>query len=286
MNLHRFIDLPLSPGVLKAVEELGFTDLFPIQAQAIMPLLEGKDVIGQAQTGTGKTAAFGIPMIEQLNPKINKVQGLILEPTRELAIQTAERMSRFSKYTMLNVLPVYGGESIQKQLLKAPLHYRRISSYFSNRRFHPILKFYRPHHGIDYAAPRGTPVSTIGDGKVIFVGRKKSYGKTIKIKHNSVYESWYGHLSGYHKRIKKGVYVKKGQVIGYVGSTGLSTGPHLDFRIKKNGRLVNFLKLKFPPLRRLTKGHMEKFAKLRKRYYRYLAELQIKGNFESDDSSS
>jgi ATP-dependent RNA helicase DeaD len=101
---------------MKGIEELGFTELFPIQAQAIIPLLEGKDVIGQAQTGTGKTAAFGIPMVERVNPKDKGVQGLVLAPTRELAIQVARRISLFSKYTKLKVLPVYGGESINKQI--------------------------------------------------------------------------------------------------------------------------------------------------------------------------
>jgi ATP-dependent RNA helicase DeaD len=100
---------------MKAIEDLGFTELFPIQAQAIQPLLEGKDVIGQAQTGTGKTAAFGIPMIEHLDPKINRIQGLVLTPTRELAVQVADHISKFSKYKGFKVLPVYGGESINKQ---------------------------------------------------------------------------------------------------------------------------------------------------------------------------
>jgi ATP-dependent RNA helicase DeaD len=116
MQIQYFGDLPLSPGVMKGIEELGFSSLFPIQAQAIMPLLEGKNVIGQAQTGTGKTAAFGVPMVERLNPKINSVQGLVLEPTRELAIQVAEHISQLGKYAAFNVLPIYGGEPIQKQI--------------------------------------------------------------------------------------------------------------------------------------------------------------------------
>jgi ATP-dependent RNA helicase DeaD len=102
--------------VLKSINELGFKTLFPIQAQAIKPLLEGKDVIGQAQTGTGKTAAFGIPMVERLDPKIGKVQGLILVPTRELALQVAQHMIQFAKYKRLRVLPVYGGASIERQI--------------------------------------------------------------------------------------------------------------------------------------------------------------------------
>ena len=116
MQIRNFEDLPLTPEIMKGIDELGFTELFPIQAQAIIPLLDGKDVIGQAQTGTGKTAAFGIPMVERVDPKNRKVQGLVLAPTRELAIQVAQRISRFSKYTKVKVLPVYGGESINRQI--------------------------------------------------------------------------------------------------------------------------------------------------------------------------
>jgi len=116
MEIEAFKDLPLSREVLRGIEELGFESLFPIQAQAIMPLLEGKDVIGQAQTGTGKTAAFGVPMVQRLNPENRKVQGLILVPTRELAVQVADNMKLFAKHTKLRVLAVYGGESIQRQI--------------------------------------------------------------------------------------------------------------------------------------------------------------------------
>jgi len=114
--MQSFEDLPLSMEVLKSVKDLGFESLFPIQAQAIMPLLEGKDVIGQARTGTGKTAAFGVPMVERLNPAIKKVQGLVLVPTRELAVQVADNIKLFAKYARLKVLAVYGGELIQKQI--------------------------------------------------------------------------------------------------------------------------------------------------------------------------
>jgi ATP-dependent RNA helicase DeaD len=116
MEIKSFKDLPLSREVLIGIEELGFESLFPIQAQAIMPLLEGKDVIGQAQTGTGKTAAFGVPMIDRLNSEIKRVQGLILVPTRELAVQVADNMKLFAKHSKLRVLPVYGGEPIHRQI--------------------------------------------------------------------------------------------------------------------------------------------------------------------------
>ena len=116
MQMQSFKDLPLCAEVLKSIEDLGFETLFPIQAQAIIPLLEGKDVIGQAQTGTGKTAAFGLPMVQRLNAQVRGVQGLVLVPTRELAVQVADHMAKFAKYAKLRVLPVYGGESINKQV--------------------------------------------------------------------------------------------------------------------------------------------------------------------------
>jgi ATP-dependent RNA helicase DeaD len=116
MQMQSFKDLPLCAEVLRSIEDLGFETLFPIQAQAIIPLLEGKDVIGQAQTGTGKTAAFGLPMVQRLNAQVRGVQGLVLVPTRELAVQVADHMAKFAKYAKLRVLPVYGGESINKQV--------------------------------------------------------------------------------------------------------------------------------------------------------------------------
>ncbi|MEM2119210.1 MAG: DEAD/DEAH box helicase [Candidatus Bathyarchaeia archaeon] len=115
IEIQKFRDLSLSEEVMKGIEELGFTNLFPIQAQAITPLLEGKDVIGQAQTGTGKTAAFGIPMIERLNPDAQGVQGLVLVPTRELAVQVAQHINQLGKYAKLKALPIYGGEPVERQ---------------------------------------------------------------------------------------------------------------------------------------------------------------------------
>jgi ATP-dependent RNA helicase DeaD len=114
--LQRFEDLPLSPEILRGIKELEFEELFPIQAQAITPLLQGKNVIGQAQTGTGKTAAFGVPMLERLRRDNKHVQGLVLVPTRELALQVADHINQFGRYTPLRALPIYGGESIQKQI--------------------------------------------------------------------------------------------------------------------------------------------------------------------------
>jgi murein DD-endopeptidase MepM/ murein hydrolase activator NlpD len=138
------------------------------------------------------------------------------------------------------------GNSVRRVFLKSPLNYRRISSYFSNRRFHPILKTYRPHHGVDYAAPTGTPVVSIGDGRVTKAGWNGGMGNYVEIRHNNIYTSCYGHLSRYGRGVRGGVRVKQGQIIGYVGSTGLSTGPHLDFRVKKYGSYVNPLTIDYP----------------------------------------
>ena len=140
------------------------------------------------------------------------------------------------------------GNSLRKAFLKSPLDYYRISSRFSNARFHPILKRYRAHHGVDYAAPTGTPVKSIGDGVVIERAfQRNGAGNYLKVKHNSVYTTTYMHLSKFGSGIEKGTRVKQGQVIGYVGSTGLSTGPHLDFRVHKNNQPINPLTMEAPP---------------------------------------
>lgn len=139
------------------------------------------------------------------------------------------------------------GNSLRKAFLKAPLDFFRITSRFSNARFHPILKRYRAHHGVDYAAPIGTPVKSIGAGTVIAKGYQSGGGNYLKVKHNSVYTTTYMHLSKFAKGIQVGSHVQQGEVIAYVGSTGLSTGPHLDFRVHKNGQPINPLQMEAPP---------------------------------------
>ncbi len=151
------------------------------------------------------------------------------------------------------------GKSVQSAFLKAPLQFKRISSYFTKKRFHPILKRYRAHEGIDYAAPIGTPVSSIGDGVVKKSQYSGGFGNLVIIRHTNGYETYYGHLSKYGKGIKKGARVKQGQIVGYVGSTGLSTGPHLDFRINKNGVFFDFLKMKMPSAKVLKGKDKEDF---------------------------
>ena len=153
------------------------------------------------------------------------------------------------------------GNSLRKVFLKSPLRYSHISSGFSKRRLHPILKIYRPHPGVDYAAPTGTPVAAVGDGRVISRRWKNGYGRFIAIRHNSRYVTSYGHLHRYASKIKVGSNVKQGQIIGYVGASGLATGPHLDFRMKKDGRFVNPLKNRLPAARPVPPNYLSDFKK-------------------------
>jgi len=205
-------------------------------------------------------------------------EGEILMEGRILA---AQYINKDEKYTAIFYHDLEGhkgyftpeGKSLRRSFLRSPLNYRRISSYFSYRRFHPILKIYRPHLGIDYAAPTGTPVSTIGDGTVLFAGWKGGFGRYVKIKHPNGYITSYGHLSRIAKGIRRGRRVSQGQIIGYVGSTGLATGPHLDFRISKNRRYLNFLKLDLPRATPVKKDYLDDFKKIKDVYVYYLQVL-------------
>lgn len=156
------------------------------------------------------------------------------------------------------------GNSLRKQFLKAPLQYSRISSRFSYNRLHPILKIRRPHLGVDYAAPRGTPVLAVGDGTVTQAAWLKNSGRIVRIRHNSIYSTAYLHLSGFGKGVRSGARVRQGQVIGYVGSTGLSTGPHLDFRFYKGGQAVDPLRVESPPVEPVLDEYREDFEKVKK----------------------
>ena len=136
------------------------------------------------------------------------------------------------------------GAPLRKQFLKAPLKFSRVTSGFSRKRFHPVLKYFRPHYGIDYGAPVGTPVMTTADGVVVEARYKAGEGNFIRVRHSSRYDTCYLHLSRFAKGLKKGTRVTQGDVIGYVGMTGLATGPHLDYRVSENGKWLNPLQLK------------------------------------------
>lgn len=166
------------------------------------------------------------------------------------------------------------GESMRKAFLKAPLKFSRISSGFSNARRHPVTRKVQPHYGVDYAAPKGTPVMTIGDGTVTSIKYEGAGGNTVRIKHNSVYSTAYLHLSGYAKGLKVGQRVRQGEVIGYVGSTGRSTGPHLDFRVWKNGSPINPLKMDSPPAEPLKGEHKAAFEEISEKYRAQIDTIQ------------
>jgi murein DD-endopeptidase MepM/ murein hydrolase activator NlpD len=156
------------------------------------------------------------------------------------------------------------GNAVRKAFLRAPFRLGdsfRVSSRFSNRRFHPILRTYRPHHGTDYAAPYGTPASSIGKGKVIYSGWKSGFGNTVEVRHSSKYVSRYGHLSA--MLVKVGQTVEQGQRVGRVGSTGLSTGPHLHFEMLDDGRQTDFLRMTFPSTSAVDKKYMDEFKQIR-----------------------
>jgi murein DD-endopeptidase MepM/ murein hydrolase activator NlpD len=165
------------------------------------------------------------------------------------------------------------GNSLRKAFLKAPLNFRRISSGFSRSRLHPILKIRRPHLGVDYVAPQGTPVSALGDGTVRFAGWKGANGRLVILSHSTGYRTCYGHLSRIARGIRNGSRVRQGDVIGYVGATGRATGPHLHFQVSQNGRVLNPFSMKLPRSIGIPKEKMADFRKLREGMAETLASI-------------
>ena len=167
------------------------------------------------------------------------------------------------------------GKSLKKAFLKEPLEYSRISSRFSKRRFHPVQKRYKPHLGTDFAAPRGTPIRSVGEGVVVESAYSRGNGYYVKIKHNRKYSTQYLHMSRFAKGIRRGTRVTQGQTIGYVGSTGLATGPHLCFRFWENGRQVDILKVKLPAAEPVKKKFMATFSAAREAMMKRLEALDV-----------
>jgi murein DD-endopeptidase MepM/ murein hydrolase activator NlpD len=171
------------------------------------------------------------------------------------------------------------GKISKKMFLKSPISFRgyRISSRFNPSRLHPILKIRRPHLGIDYAAPVGTPVQAVADGSVKFAGWKGGFGNFVEIKHPNNFTTMYGHLKSFGKGVKAGAKVKQGQVVGYIGSTGLSTGPHLDFRIKEGSKFLDFLKMRNrnSAVRDVPAEKKEEFEAVKKLYLKELDSAQM-----------
>ncbi len=154
------------------------------------------------------------------------------------------------------------GESMRKAFIRTPVDFARISSRFSNGRKHPILNKIRAHKGVDYAAPRGTPIKAAGDGKVLLAGRKGGYGNTVILQHGNRYRTLYAHMQGFAKGVRNGSSVKQGQIIGYIGTTGLSTGPHLHYEFQVDGVHVDPLGLKLPMADPIAKQEKQRFLQL------------------------
>ena len=184
------------------------------------------------------------------------------------------------------------GKPMKTSFLKAPVKASRISSYYNLNRLHPILKYRRPHYGTDYAAPYGTPIMAVGDGVVLNASYTSGNGNYVKIKHDDNIQTQYLHMQKFAKGIRPGVHVKQGQTIGYVGSTGLATGPHVCFRFWKNGKQINHLRLKFPPAEPLPDQDLPAFYATRDSFLVLLNGIEMpqiaeakEENKESDDTS-
>jgi murein DD-endopeptidase MepM/ murein hydrolase activator NlpD len=175
------------------------------------------------------------------------------------------------------------GSSVRRTFLRAPVRYTRISSRYSKSRLHPVLKVRRPHEGVDYAAPVGTPIWAVADGEVIFRGWSGGFGRLVKVHHPNGYVSYYGHLSRYAEGIENGARVRQRQVLGYVGATGLSTGPHLDYRLKANGRFVDPLRVKFPSGKPVFARNKERFLSVRDAMLRELGATGVSLAMETSD---
>jgi murein DD-endopeptidase MepM/ murein hydrolase activator NlpD len=166
------------------------------------------------------------------------------------------------------------GKSMKKAFLKEPLEYTRISSRFSMKRFHPVQKRFKAHLGTDFAAPRGTPIRSVGEGLVVEAGFSRGNGNYVKIKHDQTYTTQYLHMSKFARGIRKGARVTMGQTIGYVGSTGLASGPHLCFRFWKNGKQVDALRQKLPEAKSIDKHQAAEFEQLSQQIITQLGSVE------------
>lgn len=164
----------------------------------------------------------------------------------------------------------YDGNILEKEFLRSPVQFRYISSGYSNNRYHPILKRYLPHKSIDYVAPLGTPVVSIGSGRVVYVGYDGGWGNTVKVKHGDTYMTQYSHLGNYGSGIKVGQAVAQGQIVGYIGMTGYTTGPHLDFTFYKHGEAVNLFKVELPSGKPLAEEYLPVFKLKRDEYIKQI----------------
>ncbi len=236
---------------------LGFSDLFAWDVDFYIDLRRGDSlkVIHEKKYLKGKFVGYGNILAAELVNRGKVFQAFYYLPP------DAQKPGYYDAE----------GKSLKKEFIKSPIKWARITSRFSGRRLHPIHQVYRAHFGVDYAAPVGTPVQATADGTVIYVGFNGASGRMVRIRHKNAYETMYLHLRSYGPEIKVGARVKSGDIVGYVGSSGESTGPHLDYRIKLKGRYINPLSWKFEPVESLKKELVDDF-KTKIEPYRVLLE--------------
>ncbi|PNU20783.1 peptidase M23 [Geothermobacter hydrogeniphilus] len=242
----------ISSSLFEAVSEigeepelaLGLADIFAWDVDFILDIRKGDSfqVLVEKRFRDGKPAGYGRILAAEFSNRGHDYKAFLF----------ADGDKRPSYYDE-------NGKSVRKAFLKAPLKFSRISSGFTFRRFHPIRKTWRAHPAIDYAAPIGTPIKAVGDGVISRKGYTRGNGNFIEIRHNSTYKTLYLHMSKFGRGIRKGRQVTQGQIIGYVGQTGLATGPHLCFRMYRNGRPVNPTKIKAPASAPVSKQHRTEF---------------------------
>jgi murein DD-endopeptidase MepM/ murein hydrolase activator NlpD len=275
--------VPQAPGFSAKVKEIPtHTEAAVVSGQLDDSLFNAVEEAGEsAEVAMRMAQIFGYDLDFYTDPRKGDTFRIVIEKrkysTGELAgygkILAAEYDNGGKKYQALlfhdpEGRPAYytaDGKSLQKAFLKSPLKFgATVTSHFSKARFHPILKVYRAHLGTDYGAASGTPVQTIGSGKVVFAGRKGGDGNMVHVVHSSGYETMYLHLSKIF--VHSGEHVEIGKTIGLVGMTGLATGPHLDFRIEQKGQFLNFERLGLPPSEPVSKKNWVEFAAVREQW--------------------
>jgi len=253
----------------------------PLEAYLVKAIGEIRSSLFEAMEGAGEEDPLTISFAEVLAWEIDFYKDVKEGDRFKVIMEKLYKGNQFIRYGTIHAVEYQSGSwrirgieyqghyyhedgtSLRKAFLKSPLRFNRISSRFSRSRKHPILGGTLPHYGVDYAAPPGTPVWAVADGVVIVCGWNGGFGKQVVLRHMNGYKTYYGHFSRYGSGIRLGARVKQKQIIGYVGSTGLSTGPHLDYRLAKDGRFRNPLKESFPPGLPIGKGETEAFEKRR-----------------------
>ncbi len=253
----------------------------PLETQLVKVVGEIRSSLFEAMDAAGEQDALTIAFADVLAWEIDFYKDVREGDRFKVVVEKVYKGKEFIRYGQILAVAYQGSEkqvcgiryqgeyynengtSLKKAFLKSPLRFNRISSRFSRARRHPILGGVRPHLGVDYAAPPGTPVWAVGDGTVALCGRNGGFGKQVVLRHMNGYMTYYGHLTGYGPGIRVGKRVSQKQIVGYVGSTGLSTGPHLDYRLAKDGQFRNPMKESFPKGMPLEKRELQEFQKSR-----------------------